>query len=214
MQLYQLDEQHVTETRMSCCTYLKTVVPDTENIPEEGSYILFAGRISTYKGLDYLLPAMKQIHERHPACKLIVAGKGDFHFDISPYQHLDYIDIRNRFIPDNELVALISHCAFMVCPYTNATQSGVVMSAYAFNKPVIATNVGGLPEMVRHEHYGLIVKEMDMTALADAITMLWEHPERLESYSKEIENDYQTGVLSWKKTAEDIISAYNSRYNI
>lgn len=157
---------------------------------------------------------MKQIHEHHPACKLIVAGKGDFHFDISPYQHLDYIDIRNRFIPDNELVALIKNCAFMVCPYTNATQSGVVMSAYAFNKPVIATNVGGLPEMVRHEHYGLVVKEMDVTALTDAIVMLWENPEKVERFSQEIKKDFQTGLLSWRKTAEDIISAYNSRYYI
>lgn len=214
IELYHLDDQHVVETRMSCCTYLQTVEPEIKDIPPKGSYILFAGRISTYKGLDYLLPAMKQIHEHHPACKLIVAGKGDFHFDISPYQHLDYIDIRNRFIPDNELVALIKNCAFMVCPYTNATQSGVVMSAYAFNKPVIATNVGGLPEMVRHEHYGLVVKEMDVTALSDAIVMLWENPEKVERFSQEIKKDFQTGLLSWRKTAEDIISAYKSRYYI
>ena len=156
---------------------------------------------------------MKQIHEQHPSCKLIVAGKGKYHFDISPYQQLDYIDIRNRFIPDNELVALIRNCAFMVCPYTNATQSGVIMSAYAFNKPVVATNVGGLPEMVRHEHYGLIVKEQDVDALVEALSTLWENQEKVEEFSKEIEQDYQTGMLSWRKTAEDIISIYNSRYS-
>ena len=102
----------------------------------------------------------------------------------------------------------------MVCPYTNATQSGVVMSAYAFNKPVIATNVGGLPEMVRHEHYGLVVKDMDVTALTDAIVILWENPEKVERFSQEIKKDFQTGLLSWRKTAEDIISAYKSRYYI
>ncbi|MBR4368535.1 MAG: glycosyltransferase family 4 protein [Prevotella sp.] len=211
--LYHFNEQRVIDEKMSCCTYLKTVEPETENIPQEGSFILFAGRISTYKGLDYLLPAMKQIHEQHPSCKLIVAGKGKYHFDISPYQQLDYIDIRNRFIPDNELVALIRNCAFMVCPYTNATQSGVIMSAYAFNKPVVATNVGGLPEMVRHEHYGLIVKEQDVDALVEALSTLWENQEKVEEFSKEIEQDYQTGMLSWRKTAEDIISIYNSRYS-
>ena len=115
-----------------------------------------------YKGLDYLLPAMQHVHQQCPDCKLIVAGGGTFHFDITPYHTLSYIDVRNRFIPDSELVALIQHAAFMVCPYTDATQSGVIMSAYAFEKPVIATNVGGLPEMVSHQHYGLIIKERDI----------------------------------------------------
>ena len=78
-----------------------------------------------------------------------MAGGGKFHFDVSEYEALDYIGIRNRFIPDDEMVALIKNCAFMVCPYTDATQSGVIMSAFAFNKPVIATDVGGLPEMVK-----------------------------------------------------------------
>ena len=114
--LYHIDAGRVIESRMSCCTYLEIVEPETNDIPSKGSYILFAGRISTYKGLDYLLPAMKKVHECHPECNLVVAGKGKYHFDISPYQQLDYIDIRNRFIPDKELVALIRHCAFMVCP--------------------------------------------------------------------------------------------------
>lgn len=208
---YKLREDSVADSRISCYTYLLTVEPDMTSVPEKGSYILFAGKISPYKGLDYLLPAMEKVHDVCPDCKLIVAGGGKYHFDISRYQALDYIDIRNRFIPDSELVALIRNAAFVVCPYTDATQSGVIMSAFAFDKPAIATNVGGLPEMVRHQHHGLIVKEKDVDALAEAISQLWRQPALLASFSEEIHRDYNSGALSWKKISEEITALYQNR---
>ena len=136
---YKIDSEHVIQGAMGCCTYLHIVQPDSNHVPPADSYILFAGKISAYKGLHYLLPAMEKVHKNYPECKLIVAGGGKFYFDISHYRSMDYIDIRNRFIPDDELVALIQNCAFMVCPYTDATQSGVIMSAFAFNKPSSCT---------------------------------------------------------------------------
>jgi glycosyltransferase involved in cell wall biosynthesis len=205
---YHLSDTQVKDSRLSCYTYLRTVAPQEAGIPPRGSFILFAGKISPYKGLDYLLPAMEQVHRLCPDCRLIVAGSGKFHFDVSRYQQFDYIDIRNRFIPDTELVSLIDHCAFMVCPYTDATQSGVVMSAFAFSKPVIATDVGGLPEMVRHRHYGLIVKEKDAGLLAESIVCLWTHPDTAGTYAAEIARDYGAGHQSWKKVAEELTSEY------
>ena len=209
---YHISQERIFCVRLSCYTYLKTVTPSTTDIPPANSYILFAGKISAYKGIDYLLSAMKEVHEIFPECRLIVAGGGRFHFDISQYQSLDYIEFRNRFIPESELVALIKNCAFMVCPYTDATQSGVVMSAFAFDKPVIATNVGALPEMVSHQHYGLVVKEKDAESLKEGIAMLWEQAETTAGFSAEIHRDYNFGELSWRKTAEDIISFFKSRY--
>ncbi len=208
IEFYHIDPKRVVDSRLSCYTYLRTV-PDCPDLTEKDrSYILFAGKISPYKGLDYLLPAMEKVHQQCPDCKLVVAGGGKFHFDISQYLSLDYIDIRNRFIPDNELTALIKNAAFIVCPYTDATQSGVVMSAFAFNKPVIVTNVGGLPEMVRHQHYGLVVKEKDANALAEQIIWLWKRPDMQEAFSSKIRRDYSTGALSWKKIAEDLYTEY------
>lgn len=208
LDFYHLSEDQVFNSRLSCYTYLQTI--SLSNSSEiNGRYILFAGKISPYKGLDYLLPAMEQVHQECPDCKLIVAGGGKYHFDISHYQILDYIDIRNRFIPNEELVTLIKHCAFMVCPYTDATQSGVIMSAYAYYKPVIATNVGGLPEMVKHQKYGLIVKEKNVDALVRSITTLWRQPCLIDTYSKQIRQDYNTGELSWKIIAKNICSEYH-----
>ena len=207
---YHIAANRVISSRLSCYTYLQTVTPDVKAVGQPNSYILFAGKISPYKGVDYLLSAMERVHRQCPDCRLVVAGGGTFHFDINKYQTVDYIDIRNRFIPDSELVALISRAAFVVCPYTDATQSGVIMSAFAFNKPVIATNVGGLPEMVKHQHYGLIVKEKDVDALAESIVSLWRQPECLFSYTKEIERDYNAGQLSWKKIAEELVVEYHN----
>lgn len=208
IQHYRLKDDRVINSSLSSYTYLNTIVPTRENIPDNGSYILFAGRISPYKGIDYLLPAMEKVNRQCPDCRLIVAGGGKYHFDISRYKKLDYIDIRNRFIPDDELVALLQHAAFVVCPYTDATQSGVIMSAYAFCKPVVATNVGGLPEMVHHGHYGLIVKNNDTDALAEAICQLWKNQDQLQHFSRQIEQDYIEGELSWRKIAHELNVVY------
>lgn len=209
LEFYHLSPKRVFNSRLSCYTYLCTVPKDVEHVPENGTYILFAGKISPYKGLDYLLPAMVKVHECVPDCRLIVAGGGKYHFDIAQYQSLNYIDIRNRFIPDEELVALIVNAAFIVCPYTDATQSGVIMSAYAFAKPVIATNVGGLPEMVINNRHGILVKEKNIQELANAIVHLWEAPVLLSLFAANIKEDYNLGVKSWKTISEEINKLYH-----
>lgn len=208
LDFYHLTPSRVINSQLSCYTYLRSVESDDASFCLPKQYILFAGKISRYKGLDYLLPAMKKVHLACPDCRLIIAGGGKFHFNISEYEALDYIEIRNRFIPDDEMVALIKNCTFMVCPYTDATQSGVIMSAFAFNKPVIATNVGGLPEMVKDRHYGLIIKEKDVDALAESIVSLWRDPELTASFSEEIRRDYSTGEKSWRHIAALLFKEY------
>ena len=204
---YRLKAERVHNGIIGCYTSLRTIQPDLSTLPD-GAYILFAGKVSPYKGLDYLLPAMRLVHDECADCRLVVAGGGKYHFDLSPYRLLPYIDIRNRFIPEEELVALISHARFVVCPYTDATQSGVVMSAFAFNRPVIATNVGGLPEMVKDGRYGIVVRERDTGALAQAIVRLWTEEETAGSCSQHIAQDYATGEQSWKKAARQMAEIY------
>jgi glycosyltransferase involved in cell wall biosynthesis len=82
------------------------------------------------------------------------------------------------------------------------------MSAYAFHKPVIATNVGGLPEMVLHQKFGLVVKEKDSQALTNAIVELWQMPDRLNEFAKQIEEAYDGGDLSWQQVAQELCSEY------
>lgn len=208
LSFYHLPSSAVIDSRLSCYTYLNMVEQDMTTVPEQ-KYILFAGKISKYKGVEYLLEAMKKVHDTFPDIKLVVAGGGKYHFDISEYADLPYIDIRNRFIPDEELVALMNKTQFMVCPYTDATQSGVIMSSFTFGTPVIATRVGGLPEMLGNGKYGMLVKEKDTDALYLGICSLLSDEEQLADYRKEIAKDYTSdGYLSWKTIAEELRESY------
>lgn len=198
-------KQNIYSSKLSCYNYLKAYVSD---IKFEYKYILFFGKIYSYKGLQYLFPAMKLVHEQHPDIKLLVAGSGDFCFDIKEYEHLDYIIIKNRFIPDSELAGLIDNALFVVAPYTDATQSGVVMSAFAFNKPCLVTRVGALPETVLDHSFGRVVEALNIEALATTICEMISDQDSLKKYSENIQLEYGNGNHSWKEIAAGITNVY------
>jgi glycosyltransferase involved in cell wall biosynthesis len=125
-------------------------------------YLLFFGFIRDYKGLDLLLEAMSDERIRSGNLKLIIAG--EFYCDPSPYQaiiakhHLgESVIMINDFIPDSQVVNYFCAADIVVQPYKTATQSGVTQIAYHFGKPMIVTNVGGLPEIVPTEKVGFVV---------------------------------------------------------
>ncbi len=147
-------------------------------IAENERVILFFGFIRGYKGLDVLLQAMADTRIRQSAIKLLVAG--EFYEDEKPYRDLinekgiaDLLLLRTDFIPDSEVRYYLSAADAVIQPYRNATQSGVTPLAYHFEKPMIVTNVGGLPALVPHEKVGLVA-EPDPTSLADAILRFYQ----------------------------------------
>lgn len=197
---YHLEKKLVFNSALSTYTYLHMY---KKNI-EKKKQILFFGQITSHKGLDYLLPAMEDVHRQLADTTLVVAGRGKFHFDITPYQEKQYIDIRNRFIPDEELAELIQESQIVVCPYIDATQSGVIMSAFAFGVPVIATNVGGLPEMVEHLKTGVIIPARDSQAIADNIVLLLNNPKLQLQISSNIYQKYVQGEMSWSSIVNNL----------
>lgn len=203
---YNLKGKNIYQSMLGCYTYLQKYQDNPRQVV--GKYILFFGSINSYKGLDYLFPAMVEVHKVCPELKLVVAGGGKYYFDIEQYKQLPYFDIRNKFIPDNELAALIRDCEFVVVPYVDATQSGVVMSAYAYNKPCIATNVGGLPEMVKHGELGVICAPRSSSELASAMLKLFEATDLLNTYSSNIKNKYVNGQRSWSQIVKGVQSIY------
>lgn len=205
-----LQSNQVIDSKLSCYSYLKGLSYNAPVVNDP--YILFFGKITPYKGLDYLLPAMVEIHKRVPAIKLVIAGSGRFYFDISDYQELNYIKFINRFVRDDELAGLISYSKFIVCPYTDATQSGVVMSAFAFGKPVVATNVGGLPEMVKDGIFGRIIKEKDVNSIVESVSELLSRQDVLDKYSQNIRNNYLEGSDSWASIVTDLRRNIEKRF--
>lgn len=213
IETYRMEAKHVTLSHLSAYTNLQNVKPQKPNI---SNYVLFFGGISSHKGIEYLCEAMDKVCKNHPDTKLVIAGKGKIYFDLK--QHAIYRNDRlvllNRYIDDTELVGLISSSLFVVCPYVDATQSGVIMSAFALNKPVIATNVGALPTMVKNGQYGTIVPPKDAAALATAIDTLIGNPQKIKAMTVNIEHDYSEGKNSWNAIAQGIIDIYTKKLSI
>ncbi|MDR0793527.1 MAG: glycosyltransferase family 4 protein, partial [Chitinophagaceae bacterium] len=144
--------------------------------------ILFFGFIRAYKGLDILLKAMKILAEKSKTeniilPKLLIAGEfyGDKEKYFSLIKELDIepqLILRTGFIPDSEVRYYLSAADFVIQPYRNATQSGVTPLAYHFEKPMLVTNVGGLPDMVPDGKVG-VVAAPDETHVAQGIRQLY-----------------------------------------
>lgn len=170
--------------------------------------ILFFGLISPYKGLEYLCKAMIEIHKNHSDVTLIIAGGGHLYFDFTPYKNLDYIELRNHYIGMEELALLLSHTEFVVCPYKDATQSGVVMTAFAMECPIVASNVGALKEQIEDGKTGLLIPPCNVKALSDAIKHLIENPDVLERMRYNIRQFNLSGKNSWRAIAEKYLEIY------
>lgn len=137
--------------------------------------ILFFGRIWPYKGLDHLINAEPYLHKRIAEYKVVIAGTGE---PFARYRHMmthpEQFEVINAFVSVEQRDRLFAQADVVVLPYVEATQTGVIPLAYRSGTPVVATTVGGLPEVVEHERTGLLVPPADPRALADAIVRLAE----------------------------------------
>ena len=143
--------------------------------------ILFFGFIRKYKGLDILIKAMADERIKKENIKLLVAG--EFYEDEEQYRQLikensleETVILKTTFIPDSEVKFYLCAADCVVQPYRNATQSGVTPLAYHFEKPMIVTNVGGLPALVPHQKAGLVC-EPDEASIAAGIIQFYQFGE-------------------------------------
>jgi len=183
-------------------------------IPEDAPAILFFGYIRKYKGLDILLRAMPRILERLPELRLIVAG--EFYDDKKEYRSLIDslgIPVKNLvlatdYIPNEEVALYFSAANVCVLPYRSATQSGIVQIAYNFDVPVIATDVGGLAEVVKDGSSGLIASEATPGAIAENV---------IHYFQEKLEPPLTEGVIqekqkySWDAFADGIEKMTNDK---
>ncbi len=133
--------------------------------------ILFFGFIRDYKGLDLLINAFSHSEKN---TQLLIAGEVYGSFDkyrklIETNPRKEDIHVHTKYISDNEVPSYFSAADVCVLPYKSATQSGITGISYHFEVPVIATDVGGLSEIVSHEKTGLIVKNAVPEAIAESI---------------------------------------------
>lgn len=147
--------------------------PGPSDAQEEENLVLFFGRIWEYKGLEYLIRAEPLISSRVPGVRILIAGQGE---DFSRYArmmtHPERFMVHNEYIPERQASEYFRRASVVALPYIEASQSGVIPFAYSAGKPVVATKVGGLPEMVEHGQTGYLVPPRNTRELADSITRL------------------------------------------
>jgi glycosyltransferase involved in cell wall biosynthesis len=180
------------------------------SVPEEEKTILFFGRISEYKGLHVLIEAANEICKKVSNVRFIIAGR-----PVPSFRVPDFIDLPNngcfelhlQYISNTLLATLFQRSALVVCPYLDATQSGVVLTAYAFEKPVVATDVGGMREYIWNGETGYLVPPQDPRILAERIVSILREPSRRLLMKKGIIQRIQED-LSWRRIAERTIRIY------
>jgi glycosyltransferase involved in cell wall biosynthesis len=154
---------------------------DVEPQPE----VLFFGRIWEYKGLEYLIRAEPLITAKVPQARIVIAGTGE---DFARYRTMmvnpDHFIVHNEYVSDEKRAELFRRAAVVVLPYIEASQSFIISIAYRFGKPVVATTVGGLPEMVDHGRTGFLVPPRDPESLATAIVDLMRNDEMRQRFGE------------------------------
>jgi glycosyltransferase involved in cell wall biosynthesis len=186
---------------------------DSPLIAEEPHSVLFFGRMEKYKGLSHLIETEPLVSKKIPDFKIIVAGQGG---DLEDHKsHLlgnPHFEVHARYIPNSEVPILFGRAAAVVLPYVEASQSGIVAMAFAFGKPVIATDVGSLSEVVFNGKNGLLLPSGDAGIFADAIVSLLRNNLLREQMSRAAKTTADT-LLSWNYVALLTERVYKSRYS-
>ncbi|HYI10001.1 MAG TPA: glycosyltransferase family 4 protein [Thermoanaerobaculia bacterium] len=161
-----------------------------------GNVALFFGHVRPFKGLDIALRAWPMLQSD---VTLLVAGeawwKGEAQYR-ELARGLENVRFDFRFIPDSEIATYFAACDVVLAPYRIEAQSGVALTAFHFARPVIATTVGGLPEIIEEGENGLLVPPEDPAALAKAVDAFFarDDRERLERRAADSARKY-----SWKE---------------
>ncbi len=182
-------------------------------IPANSRVILFFGSIEWRKGLDRLIDAFGMVAKDHPDLYLAISGYANE--DFLPYEaQMSRLRIRERvtvnldWIPYGEMQRYFNAAFMVVLPYRRISQSGVLQLAYAFSRPVVVTNVGGIGETVPEDGTGLVTKSCDAGGIAEAIRELLSDPERAERMGRRGRELAET-KYSWSGIARDVARLYH-----
>ena len=171
-------------------------------LPETPS-LLFFGRITHYKGVDTLLEAMPAVWERLPEATLTVAGSGE----IPDHRLLadPRVKLRAEHVPEAAVSELYAASTCVVLPYRQASQSGVGSEAKQHGRAVIATAVGGLPDLIGPD-CGRLVPAEDPAALAEAIVEVVATPGLAETLGRRAAASMRDA--GWKSVGAQTLAAY------
>jgi glycosyltransferase involved in cell wall biosynthesis len=166
-------------------------VPDAVGREAEPLEILFAGRLSREKGILELVEAADGM-------ELVVAGDGPLR---------DRVPSARGFVPHDELTHLYERAAVVACPSHREGFGVACAEAMAHGRPVVASAVGGLLDLVVHEETGLLVPPRDVAALRSALDRLIGNPDLRRSFGAAARSRIREH-FSWDRFAQETVQAY------
>lgn len=166
-------------------------------------------RLSAVKGHEFLIKAMQLVHRKHPSAKCIIAGEGELEQKLKKQVHqLGLEDSVQFYKVVNNAQELLPLFDIFVLPSLNEGLGLSVMEAQASGLPVIVSNVGGLPDIVKDGETGILVSTGNITGLAKAISLLLDD----EVYAKTLGNNARKFInehFSSDKMVKETLKVYN-----
>ncbi len=184
-----------------------SVEVDARNLPTNRPVrLLFFGRILPYKGLDLMLEALPILRREFPNLQLEVWGHGN----IAPYQSaielVGGVRVENRWIEEEEIPQIFASTDLGVLPYREASQSGVVATAFAVGMPCVATPIPGLCEQISDGATGTIAAGYSPAEYAEAVAKVLRDPAFYMRLSQNCIAVTKT-TLSWETIGETVADA-------
>jgi glycosyltransferase involved in cell wall biosynthesis len=222
-----IDEFGVQECRVTVIPFgINNSVPNTRlttggarrqlGIRDGERTILFFGRITPYKGLEYLITAFRRILSRREEYRLIIAGRPDncekywraIREDILEDANNGRVLLRADFIPDDETEVYFKAADVLVLPYKDIYQSGVLFLGHSFGLPVLAADVGSLKDEIVEGRTGYVFRPEDPVDLAEAIENYFASDLYADLSSRRQEISYATERHSWDKVSQMTMDVY------
>lgn len=200
------NKKHTWQLRLYPLTFFRKYL---KPVSVERNIILFFGRLSPYKGIDLFLEAIPGILRDFPGAQFVIAGRSIDGYTVDERtinENSQRIRLLNRYISNEELAELFSQAQMVVCPYKDATQSGVLVTALALNVPVVASNAGAFPEYIVENENGVTVPVNNAAALTDAIRHLLSN-NRYQVISEKIRIKNADNL--WGRNIAELLLAYN-----
>lgn len=196
--------------------YLQSAMHGVLMVPRSGAEtierlpgrILFFGRMEAYKGLDVFLSALEILDDRGIRYEAVVAGRGS---ELTRWRNrMDRnhrITTLEAFVSPSDASHLFRTAEVVALPYRDATQSGVLASAIGNNCVVIASETGGIPDIIQDGENGLLVRPGDPNHLAVALERVLSS-EDLRKLLREGAKETARGPLNWDRIAMDVVAGY------
>lgn len=167
--------------------------------------ISFLGRILEYKGLDMFIMTLLHLRENGWAINGLICGNGVISStDRALLERASFIEVNNRWLSDDDFKSYLDRSDILLLPYTEASQSGVVVAAKAFGVPLIVSPVGGLTEQVEHRVTGLVASDVTVDAFVAAVGELLNN-EHIYSFISSNQINEIAASESWAHLATSIV---------